>query len=85
VSFATRTAADGPERQLGRSPRHQLVIERHGRYLVDQVRPHAPVWLERLNESSLAPLGFGADLRRAIQQRCELQRARERSGPHRGR
>jgi hypothetical protein len=42
------------------------------------VKPHGLVWIDQLDESSLAPFGFGTDLRRAIQRRRELQRSRDR-------
>jgi hypothetical protein len=77
VSFETRAVSEG-EREPGALPRRRLAIERLGRNLEEQAKRPGPDWLDRLKESALAHHGFGADLRRAIQTRREIQRTRDR-------
>src|SRR5262249_34196264 len=41
-----------------------------------QVRHAGPVWLDRLRAENLAPYGFGAELRRLVEQRQQVLRQR---------
>jgi type IV secretory pathway VirD2 relaxase len=57
------------ERQRGTPVRHRLFLRKQPLSLGAQVDHPGPVWLDRVNAESLAPYGFGADLRRAVEQR----------------
>jgi hypothetical protein len=52
-------------------PRHRLVIGKQPLSLGEQVHYCGPTWLDRVETSRLAPFGFGAEVARAIQGRCE--------------
>jgi type IV secretory pathway VirD2 relaxase len=60
----------------GEAPaRHRVVMHIEPLTLAAQVRHAGPVWLDRIKAESLAPYGFGAELRLAVKQRREaLQR-----------
>jgi hypothetical protein len=62
------------QRQRDTPARHRLVIRREPLSLDDQVRYRGPVWLDRLDASSLAPYGFGAEVGQALEQRRETLR-----------
>jgi hypothetical protein len=62
------------ERQRGTPVRHRLFLRKQPLSLGAQVDHPGPVWLDRVNAESLAPYGFGADLRRAVEQRREALR-----------
>ena len=58
------------------TPRHQLAVKKVPIELGAQVRHEGPVWLDRVHLENLAPYGFGAELRRLVEQRREgLRRA----------
>jgi type IV secretory pathway VirD2 relaxase len=57
-------AADGPVR-------HRLLLHKEPLSIDRQVGHAGPVWLDRVKTESLAPYGFGGELRRAIEQRRE--------------
>jgi hypothetical protein len=54
--------------------RHRLVLHKHPLSLESQIGHPGPVWLDRVKTDSLAPYGFGADLRRAVEQRRDALR-----------
>jgi hypothetical protein len=62
------------ERLRDRAVRHRVVMHREPLGVSAQIRHHGPVWLDRLKAESLAPYGFGAELRQAIAQRREVLR-----------
>jgi type IV secretory pathway VirD2 relaxase len=58
------------------TPRHGLTLNKVPVELGAQVRHEGPVWLDRVRLENLAPYGFGAELRRLVEQRREgLRRA----------
>jgi type IV secretory pathway VirD2 relaxase len=62
-------------KRVGDEPvRHQLFVRKEPRSLEQQVRHPGPVWLDKVDQSSLAHWGFGAELRRAVDQRREALR-----------
>jgi hypothetical protein len=62
------------ERQNGVPVRHRLLLHKQSLPLQDQVLHPGSVWLDRVKTEHLAPYGFGADLRRATEQRREALR-----------
>jgi hypothetical protein len=62
------------ERQRDTPVRHRLLLHKEPLSLQAQVRHPGPVWLDRVKTDSLAPYGFGAELRRAVEQRREALR-----------
>ena len=54
--------------------RHRLLVRKEALSLQAQVRHPGPVWLDRVQTDSLAPYGFGAELRVAVEQRREALR-----------
>jgi hypothetical protein len=61
------------ERRAARSPaRHRLLVHKEPRALANQVGHPGPVWLDRIRVASLAPYGFGAEVRRAVERRREV-------------
>ena len=55
-------------------PKHRLSIRKEPLSLADQIRYLGPVWLDRVDAATLAPYGFGAELRHAVQNRAETLR-----------
>jgi len=55
-------------------PKHRLSIRKEPLSLADQIRYLGPAWLDRVEAASLAPYGFGAELRHAVQNRSETLR-----------
>jgi type IV secretory pathway VirD2 relaxase len=55
--------------------RHRLLVRKEQLPLEEQVRHLGPVWLDKVEESSLAHWGLGAEVRRALNLRREAQRA----------
>jgi type IV secretory pathway VirD2 relaxase len=53
-------------------PRHRLLVHKEPRALENQVGHEGPVWLDRIKVAALAPHGFGAEVRRAIERRREV-------------
>jgi hypothetical protein len=62
------------ERQGEAPVRHRLVMHKEPLSLETQVRHPGPVWLDRVKTDSLAPYGFGAELKRAVEHRRETLR-----------
>jgi type IV secretory pathway VirD2 relaxase len=62
------------ERQRDAPVRHRLLFRKEPLSLEGQVRHPGPVWLDRVETDSLAPYGFGAELKRAVGQRREALR-----------
>lgn len=62
------------ERQRGLPLRHRLLLRKEPLSLQAQVGHPGPVWLDRVQAEALAPYGFGADVRRAVDQRAEALR-----------
>jgi hypothetical protein len=62
------------ERHREAPVRHRLLIRKEAHSVPAQVEHPGPVWLDRVATDSLAPYGFGAELRRAVEQRCEALR-----------
>ena len=62
------------ERQRGAPVRHRLLVRKEPLSLTAQVRHLGPVWLDRVEAGSLAPYGFGAELKAAIAQRRDALR-----------
>ncbi len=56
-------------RPLETSDRQHLRIRRERLSLETQARHPGPVWLDRIDATSLAPFGFGTELRRSVQER----------------
>jgi type IV secretory pathway VirD2 relaxase len=54
--------------------RHRLVLRKEPLPLADQTRYPGPVWLDRIDPASMAPYGFGADLRDALRVRRDVLR-----------
>jgi hypothetical protein len=61
-------------RQRDLPGRHRLLVRREVLSLSAQVRHPGPVWLDRVRTDALAPYGFGAELKRAVEQRREALR-----------
>ena len=51
--------------------RHQLLVRKEPLSVPAQVRHLGPVWLDRVKTDALAPYGFGAELKVALEQRRE--------------
>jgi len=49
--------------------RHELLVRREPQSLREQVRHPGPVWLDQLEVAPLAPYGFGAEVRQALEER----------------
>src|SRR5580658_4636532 len=62
------------ERQRSAPVRHRLFVRKEPLSFQDQVRHPGPVWLDRVEAVSLARYGFGAEVRRAVEQRRETLR-----------
>jgi type IV secretory pathway VirD2 relaxase len=62
------------ERQRDAPVRHRLLFRKEPLSLQAQVRHPGPVWLDRVEAGSLAPYGFGAEVKRAVDQRREVLR-----------
>src|SRR5580658_423810 len=62
------------ERQRDAPVRHRLLFRKEPLSLQAQVRHPGPVWLDRVETGSLAPYGFGAELKGAVEQRREALR-----------
>ena len=62
------------ERQGEVPVRHRLVVHSEPLSLQAQIRHPGPVWLDRVRTDSLAPYGFGAELKRAVEHRREALR-----------
>jgi type IV secretory pathway VirD2 relaxase len=62
------------ERQRDLPVRHRLLLRKEPLSLQAQVGHPGPVWLDRVQTDALAPYGFGADLKRAVEQRSEALR-----------
>ncbi len=60
--------------------RHQLLLRKEPLSLEQQVRHPGPTWLDKVDESSLAHWGLGAEIRRALDQRREALRTRGIAG-----
>jgi type IV secretory pathway VirD2 relaxase len=56
-------------------PRQQLWVKKLPVSLEAAPHHRGPVWLDRVDEASLAPWGFGAEVRRAVEGRRETLRA----------
>jgi type IV secretory pathway VirD2 relaxase len=54
--------------------RHRLLLRKEPLALESQIHHRGVVWLDRVKTDSLAPHGFGAKLRRAVEQRREAVR-----------
>jgi hypothetical protein len=68
----TDLAARLEDRATSAAPRHRLLLEKEPMGLDAQGRHRGPVWLDRVCAESLAPYGFGAEVRRLIEQRREV-------------
>jgi hypothetical protein len=63
------------QKRLSTAPsRHRLAIGKQPLSLGEQVHYRGPTWLDRVQANRLAPFGFGAEVGRAIQWRCEALR-----------
>jgi hypothetical protein len=65
-------AARLEDRATNAAPRHRLLVEKEPMGLEAQVRHRGPVWLDRVCAETLAPYGFGAEVRRLIERRHEV-------------
>jgi hypothetical protein len=65
---------DLEERHRPAVPKHRIFIRKEPLSLADQIRHPGPVWLDRVDAASMAPYGFGAELRRATRGRSEQMR-----------
>ncbi len=63
------------ERHRTAAPRYRLVVRKETLSLEQQVRHPGDVWLDRIEADSMSPYGFGAEVRRAQEQRREVLRA----------
>ncbi len=61
-------------RQRDAPVRHRLFVRKEALSLQAQVRHPGPVWLDRVETGSLARYGFGAEVKRAVEQRRETLR-----------
>jgi hypothetical protein len=57
------------ERHRAQPPRHRLWVDKQPLSLDEQVRYPGPVWLDQVRAQALAPSGFGAAVRSALEQR----------------
>jgi type IV secretory pathway VirD2 relaxase len=55
-------------------PRHRLLFHKQPLSLDEQVRHRGVVWLDGIKPESLAPVGFGAEVGRALNERREILR-----------
>jgi type IV secretory pathway VirD2 relaxase len=55
-------------------PKHRLFFRKEPLSLAEQIRYRGPVWLDRVDASTSAPYGFGAELRHAVEGRAETLR-----------
>jgi type IV secretory pathway VirD2 relaxase len=62
------------ERGRAAPPRHRLLFHKQPLSLEEQVRHRGPVWLDGIKPESLAPVGFGAEVGRALGERREMLR-----------
>jgi hypothetical protein len=62
------------ERRRDTPIRHRLVVHKEPLSLQAQIRHPGPVWLDRVKTDALAPYGFGAELKGAVEQRREALR-----------
>jgi type IV secretory pathway VirD2 relaxase len=62
------------ERQRGLPVRHRLFVRKEPLSLQAQIRHPGPVWLDRVQTEALAPYGFGAELKGAVEERREALR-----------
>jgi type IV secretory pathway VirD2 relaxase len=53
---------------------HRLLVRKEALSVQAQVRHAGPVWLDRVEQDSLAPYGFGAELKVALEERREVLR-----------
>jgi hypothetical protein len=57
------------------SPRkHRLLVRKEPLSLSEQIRYRGPTWLDRVDSATLAPYGFGAELRAAVRERGDVLR-----------
>jgi len=63
---------DLERRSLEAPIRHRLLIHRQPLSLDRQVDHPGPVWLDRVKTESLAPYGFGAEVRQAMEHRRDV-------------
>jgi hypothetical protein len=61
--------APEPRERGGRAPKHRVVLRKDPLGLDDQVVHRGPVWLDRVRAQSLAPYGFGVEVRKALDRR----------------
>jgi type IV secretory pathway VirD2 relaxase len=62
------------ERHRGDRVRHRVVLRKEALSVEAQVRHPGPVWLDRVRADSLAPHGFGAEVKRAVERRRDALR-----------
>ena len=62
------------ERGRAGPARHQVLVRKEALSLGEQVQCQGPVWLDRVTADSLAPYGFGAEVRRALERRVDAVR-----------
>ncbi len=62
------------ERHRETPVRHRLFLRKEPLSVQAQVRHPGPVWIDRVEAASLAPTGFGGELRHAVEQRREAVR-----------
>ncbi len=62
------------ERHRTDPPRHRVVLRKEALSVEAQVEHPGPVWLDRLRADSVAPYGFGAEVKRAVEQRRDALR-----------
>jgi YD repeat-containing protein len=62
------------ERERDLPVRHRVLVRKEPLSVQAQVGHHGPVWLDRVQADSLAPYGFGAELKVAVEQRREALR-----------
>jgi uncharacterized protein DUF3363 len=62
------------ERGKSALPRHRLLFNKQPLSLEEQVRHRGPVWLDGIKPESLALVGFGAEVGRALHERREVLR-----------
>jgi hypothetical protein len=66
---AVAARVNEPAAHGGRSPKHRVVLRKDPLGLDDQVVHRGPVWLDRARVQSLAPYGFGVEVRKALDRR----------------
>lgn len=76
VSAATysRGAVGRGNLRRGRPVRETVLVRKVGSGLDEQVASMGPVWLDGIGDRPLAPYGFGAEVRRALERRADRQR-----------